>query len=489
MIAFRSSHSLTGWTGNHIKSARKGCFMNKLKILIIFMMLFPLILKAQTPKPNIIVIVTDDAGYADFGCYGNEIVKTPNIDRLSANGIRFTNGYVSASVCGPSRAGLMTGRYQQRFGYEVNNVPKAMDKSVGLQGEEMGLPLTQMTMADYMKMAGYKSIAVGKWHLGIADRYHPLQRGFDEFYGFLGGSRHYFEDVRDYARKDNAVRHNYIKQSDFGYTTDGFTNAAIDFIDRYKKENFFVYLAFNAIHTPLQAKEQDMEDYADMKDKRKQTFAGMIKSLDENIGKLMTYLDKEKLRENTLIFFINDNGGPSYVTPADNGALSGCKGTNYEGGIRVPFMISWPGVLPENSTYDSPVISFDILATMLGVTGVNQRESTPLDGVNLVPYLSGKINERPHKTLFWRENITAAVRDGDWKLIRFPDKPAQLYNLADDISEMNDLAAQKPEKVNMLYKKLWSWEQQLTRPLWFLQTTFDKRVMDNGERFHKAKKK
>jgi len=461
---------------------------NILKTLTFLLLLFPLIARSQNTKPNIIVIVSDDAGYADFGCYGNKVVKTPNIDKLAASGIRFTSGYVSASVCGPSRAGLMTGRYQQRFGYEVNNVPKAMDPTVGLQGEDMGLPLSQLTMADYMKRAGYVNMAVGKWHLGIADRYHPLERGFDEFYGFLGGSRHYFQDVRDYSRKDNAVRRNHVKEADFNYTTDGFTDATIDFIDRNKKNKFFVYLAYNAVHTPLQAKEQDMEDYANIKDKKGRTFAGMIKSMDENIGKLLAYLEHNNLRENTLIFFINDNGG-SYVTPADNGVLSGVKGTNYEGGIRVPFMVSWPAVLPKGQTYDLPVISFDILATMLAVTGVKERESTPLDGVNILPYITGKKKGRPHQTLCWREEVTAAIRDGDWKLIRFPDKPAELYNLARDISEMNNLAAREPEKVTDLYGKLWDWEQELARPLWFLQTKYDQDVLDNGVKYHKTEEK
>ena len=466
------------------------------KILIILLFLFKFIIRADsavavpvTVKPNIIVIVSDDAGYSDFRCYDGKVMQTPNIDRLAASGVRFTNAYVSAAVCGPSRAGLMTGRYQQRFGYEVNNVPKAMDKTVGLQGEQMGLPLSEMTMADYMKIAGYKSIAVGKWHLGIANRYHPLQRGFDEFFGFLGGSRHYFPDLRDYNRNDNSIKRNFIKQAELDYTTDGFTDAAIDFVERHKKDKFFVYLAYNAVHTPLQAKEEDMEDYAYLNDKTRRIFAGMTKSLDENIGKLLDYLEKENLRENTLIFFINDNGGPTYVTPADNDPLSGCKSTHYEGGIRVPFIISWPAVIKENVIYDYPVISFDILATMLAVTGIRERESTPLDGVNLIPYVSGKRTERPHQTLFWREYVTAAVRDGDWKLIRFPDKPAQLYNLAEDISEANDLAAQKPEVVKSIYRKLWGWEQELARPLWFLQTQFDKSVIDKGERFHKVKKK
>ena len=458
-----------------------------LQVLFVFL-LSAVTGNAQVTKPNIIVIVSDDAGYSDLGCYGSKIIKTPNIDKLAESGILFTNGYVSASVCGPSRAGLMTGRYQQRFGYEVNNVPKAMDPTVGLQGEDMGLPLYQMTMADYMKRAGYVNMAVGKWHLGIADRYHPLERGFDEFYGFLGGSRHYFQDDRDYIRKDNAVRRNHVRQADFDYTTDGFTNAAVDFIDRHKKEKFFLYLAYNAVHTPLQAKAQDMEDYGFLKDEKHQTYAGMMKSLDENIGKLLTYLDKENLRENTLIFFVNDNGGPTYVTPANNDPLSGCKGTNYEGGIRVPFIISWQSVLPENKVYDSPVISFDILATMLDVVNIKARETTPLDGVNLIPYLMGKENGQPHETLFWRENITAAVRDGDWKLIRFPDKPTELYNLSKDISEVNDLAAREPEKVKELYGKLWNWEQELARPLWFLQTKFDKQVIDKGIKYHKVKK-
>ena len=434
------------------------------------------------------MIVSDDAGYSDFGCYGSKVMKTPNIDKLASSGIMFTNGYVSASVCGPSRAGLMTGRYQQRFGCEVNNVPYAMDLTVGLNGDEMGLPLDQVTMADYMKMAGYKSIAIGKWHLGIADRYHPLHRGFDEFYGFLGGARHYFPNIRDYSRKDNSVRRDHIKQSDFSYTTDGFTDAAIDFINRHKKESFFVYLAFNAVHTPLEAKDEDMADYTHLKDKKHQTLAAMTQSLDKNIRKLLEFLEKEELRENTLIFFINDNGGAVHVMPANNDPLSGCKGTNYEGGIRVPFIVSWPAVLPGNTIYNSPVISFDILATMLDATGIKERESTPLDGVTLIPYLSGVRDERPHETLFWRETITAAVRDGDWKLIRFPNKPAQLYLLTKDISEVNDLAAKNPEIVKSLYEKLWAWEQELARPLWILKTIYDKNTVDLGERFHKTKK-
>ena len=443
------------------------------------------VLSQDNLSPNIIVIISDDAGYNDFGCYGSNIMRTPNINQLAKSGVRFTNGYVSASVCGPSRAGLMTGRYQQRFGYEVNNVPYAMDETVGLQGEEMGLPLNQMTMADYMKMNGYISIAIGKWHLGLAERYHPLERGFDEFYGFLGGARHYFPNKGDYIGREKSVRRDHVKQANFEYTTDAFTDAAINFIGRNMQNPFFVYLAYNAVHTPLEAKEEDLTDFKNLKSKDHQTLAAMTQSMDENIGQLLDFLDQKNIRENTLIFFINDNGGAAHVMPANNYPLSGCKGTHYEGGIRVPFIVSWPALLPASQEYDYPVIAFDILATMLGSAGAKSIEVQPLDGVNLIPYLTGKNEERPHKTLFWREEATAAVRDGDWKLLRFPNKPAELYNLTDDIGESNNLAAQKPELVQSLYAKLWAWEQELARPLWFLKTKYDKQVIDLGEKFRR----
>ncbi len=468
-----------------------GCIkslLTKIIILACSMNALPVLINgcyAQNTSPNIIVIISDDAGYNDFGCYGSKVMKTPNIDKLAASGIRFTNGYVSGSVCGPSRAGLITGRYQQRSGFEVNNVPTAMDSTVGLNGDEMGLPLEEITMPDYMKMAGYKSIAIGKWHLGIADRYHPLKRGFDEFYGFLGGSRNYFPNQNNDNSKENSIQKNHIKQSDFSYTTDAFTAAAIDFINRQNRNKFFVYLAYNAVHTPLQAKEEDLANYSSLGDIKHQTLAAMTQSLDQNIGKLLQFLEKEKLRENTLIFFINDNGGAAHVMPANNHPLSGCKGTHYEGGIRVPFLISWSGFLPANKEYHFPVISFDILATMMGAANVQPNSEKPLDGVNLLPYLTGENTGRPHQTLFWREEVIAAVRDGDWKLLRFPDKPAQLYNLANDVSESDDLALKEPEILKSLYSKLWTWEQEMPRPLWFLQTKYDKQVIDLGERFHK----
>jgi arylsulfatase A-like enzyme len=356
---------------------------------------------------------------------------------------------------------------------------------VTIDGEEMGRPLNQTTRADYMKMSGYKSMAVGKWHLGIAERYHPLERGFDEFYGFLGGGRHYFPDAGNYSGREKSIRKNHIKQADFEYTTDAFTDAALDFMERQDEHPFFVYLAYNAVHTPLEAKEDDLADYKNLGNKDHQTLAAMTQSLDENIGRLLHFLEEKNIRKNTLIFFINDNGGAVHVMPANNYPLSGCKGTHYEGGIRVPFIVSWPALLPASQEYDHPVISFDILATMLGVTGIKSIKGQSLDGVNLVPYLTGENKERPHQTLFWREEVIAAVRDGDWKLLRFPDKPAALYNLADDLGELNNLASQKPELVQSLYAKLWAWEQELARPLWFLKTKYDKQVIDLGEEFHR----
>jgi arylsulfatase A-like enzyme len=352
--------------------------------------------------------------------------------------------------------------------------------------------LTNLEVGSTQKALILSSMAIGCMASPLvgmlADRYHPLERGFDEFYGFLGGARSYFPNLKDYGSKDNSVRYNHIKQSGFGYTTDAFTDVAIDFIDRCKNENFFVYLAYNAVHTPLQAKVEDIQDYKNLEDTNHQKLAAMTKSLDDNIGKLIKYLEKNNLRNNTLVFFINDNGGAAHVMPANNFPLSGCKGTHYEGGIRVPFIVSWPGTIPSNSEYHYPVISFDILATMNGVANIKHDPQKPLDGINLLPYLTGEKTERPHQTLFWREEKIAAVRDGDWKLLRFPDKPAQLYHLENDVSESNNLATEEQEILKLLYKKLWNWEQELARPLWFLQTKYDKEVVDLGKQFKREEK-
>ncbi|MBO9595237.1 MAG: sulfatase [Niabella sp.] len=415
----------------------------------------------QNKKPNILVIVSDDGGYADFGCYGGTQIPTPHINALAAAGVRFTNAYVSASVCAPSRAGILTGRYQQRFGFEHNMSGKP---SPGYTEADMGLDLNQKTIADELKANGYRTIAIGKWHQGNTSAYFPLNRGFDEFYGFKEGHRDFFpfKGAREepFALYDN---HTIVPEKDITYLTDMFTQRAVDFIDQNQSRPFFMYLAYNAIHTPLQAKQQDLERFNFIKEKDRQTYAAMMSSMDAGIGTVLHTLKEKGLENNTLIFFINDNGGATN-NASDNGLLRGMKGSKWEGGIRVATIMKWPGHIRAHTVYNKPVISLDILPTALAAARAKQTASYSLDGVNLLPYLNTA--KTPHKALFWRRGVAAAVRSGKWKLIRVQSDPILLFNLEADISETRNLAARHPELVKDLLQQLEQWEKGLQAPHW-----------------------
>lgn len=407
-------------------------------------------------KPNIIVIVSDDQGYAELGCQGCKDTPTPNIDSIAKNGVRFTNGYVSCPVCSPTRAGLLTGRYQQRFGHEFNPGP------ANVADTQFGLPLTETTLAARLKTAGYKTGIVGKWHLGYNEPYWPINRGFDEFFGFLGGAHQYFGEGKE-AR--NRIMRGKEPVEEKEYLTDAFAREAVSFINRHSKEKFFLYLAFNAVHSPLQAPEKYLSRFSSITDKKRRTFAAMLSAMDDAVGKVLDALRKNKIEENTLIFFISDNGGPTLNTTSRNDPLRGYKGQVYEGGIRVPYLVQWKGVIPAGKVYDKPVISLDIAPTACAVAGTDTK-GAKFDGVNLLPFLTGKSKDNPHDVLYWRFGAQSAIRKGNWKLVKLEDGYTELYNLEEDIGEKNNLNSKNQEKVKELSDLLAKWDSELAEPLW-----------------------
>ncbi|MDN5215821.1 sulfatase [Fulvivirgaceae bacterium BMA12] len=450
-----------------------------------FLIVFSIVSFGQG-KPNVVLIISDDAGYADFGFQGSTMMKTPHLDKLAEQGMIFRQAYVTAAVCGPSRAGLLTGRYQQRFGYEENNVPGYMSKSC-LPDKEMGLPLDQVTMGDYMKSLGYKTGYFGKWHMGNADKYHPTKRGFDTFYGFRGGARSYFafnEENPNHRQEDYLERgFGGFREAD-KYLTYALADETASFIEKHKNEPFFVVLAFNAVHTPMQAREKDLEAFPELTGKRKY-LAAMTLSMDRGCGVVLDKLAELGLEDNTIVIFTNDNGGPTDTNTAINDPLSGTKANHLEGGIRVPFLMRWPGVVPEKSTYDFPISTLDLLPTFFVAAGGSLNALKEIDGVDLLPYISGKNVRRPHQTLFWKKENRGVIREGDWKLLRFPDRPAELYNIAQDIAEVNNLAMKHPDKVKEMYKKLFEWELTLQRPLWQLQRKYEGKAMKRMDAYRK----
>ena len=428
----------------------------------------------EMQKPNVIVILADDAGYADFGFMGSDL-PTPNIDKLANSGIVFTDAHITATVCSPSRAGLMTGRYQQRFGHEANIPPP-----------DSGMDPVEKTIGDAMKVAGYKTGFIGKWHLGELDKYHPNNRGFDEFWGFLGGSRSYFHkgDNDDKEGQAREILHNKTHIDFDGYLTDAFTNQSVRFIQENKENPFFLFLSYNAVHTPMHAKESDLEKF---KDNPRAKLATMTWSMDQGVGKVIDKLELEGLKENTLIFFLSDNGGASN-NQSSNLPLKGFKGNKYEGGHRTPFIMSWPDKLKAEQKYEGLTSSLDIFATSISAGELEKSPGKLLDGTNLLPYLLGEKDSEPHETLYWRKEGMAAVRDGDFKLIRLDQYGYRLYNLHDDLGEMDDLSDQMPEKLEELKSSLKSWEDELMTPLWaesnpWQRVTFEihKALMENRE--------
>jgi arylsulfatase A-like enzyme len=412
---------------------------------------------AADAKPNIVLIVGDDLGYADLGSYGCQDVPTPNLDSIARNGVRFTDGYVSCPYCSPTRAGLMTGRYQTHFGHEFN--PGPAEQAV----ETFGLPLTETAMPKRLKDLGYTTGMFGKWHLGYKPAYHPQQRGFDEFHGFLGGAHSYLDAEADPA---NPVFRGTSKVPKIDYTTDHFAAEAAGFIDRNKANPFFVYLPFNAVHTPLEAlKKYEDRFEGKIADPKRKTFAAMLSAMDDGVGLILKTLEKHKLTNRTLLVFHSDNGGPTAGNTSRNTPLRGFKAQVYEGGIRVPFLMQWPGKIPRGKTYSNPVIALDLLPTFAAAAGAAPAADWKCDGVNLLPFLTGKDKNAPHVRLCWRFGQQWAIREGDWKLMSMGTAPA-LYNLKADIGEASDLSASEKARVESLAAAWEAWNKNNIPAKW-----------------------
>ena len=456
------------------------------------------------PPPNVIVVVADDLGYGDISANGSETIHTPHIDELAEMGVRLTDGYVSAAVCSPTRAGLFTGRVQSRFGYEYNptaNYARGPDA-------ELGLPLDQQTLGDLMRGAGYSTGLVGKWHLGALEQYHPLNRGFDEFFGILGGGTSYIDSAKEGVHSwpgaisgDRTSAHNareildgfeVVKVEE--YLTDVFAERAVDFIERHADERFFLMVTPNAPHTPIQATEEYVSRFPHIEGEGARIFAAMVASVDDMVGDIVATLREHDLEQDTLMVFLSDNGCINYAQDVicTNAPLSGAKRYHLEGGVRVPFIVKWPAGLPPGAVYEQPAISLDLYATFAAAAGMGPGHAENPDSVNLLPYLRGDVEGEPHEFLFWRSAPNMSVRWGKWKLWKVdltdlaeadlsggrllpevdypPVSPhgqlTVLYDLSADVGERENLADAHPDIVARLEAELTDWNAQLAEPLW-----------------------
>lgn len=413
--------------------------------------------RGQHTPPNIILILADDLGYADLSLHGSKQVKTPNIDALAKRGAQFTQGYVTAPVCSPSRAGLLTGKNQVSFGYDNN----LAENQPGFDSTFAGLPIQEKTIGDYLKSAGYVTGLMGKWHLGHQPQFHPVRRGFDEFWGYLGGGHDYFKELPHGKGYMAPLVSNFKKPDPITYLTDDTGNECIDFIRRHKNHPYFLYASFNAPHAPIQALEEDLALFKHIPDVTRRTYLAMIHRFDLNVGRLMKAVEASGQADNTLIFFLSDNGGPVDQNGSLNAPLNGQKGILMEGGLRVPFFVSWPKKIAKNLVIDRPVSALDIVPTCLAAANSNDL-SLAWAGKDLVTSLK---NPAAPTELTWRFTISAAIRWEQWKLIRLPDRLPLLFNLQNDPSETTDVAMQYPDITQKLLKKLGSWDLALPHPV------------------------
>jgi len=403
-------------------------------------------------KPNLLIFYSDDQGWGETGSYGNKEIPTPHIDSLAKNGVRFTQGYVAATYCSPSRAGLMTGRYPTRFGHENNAV-----------ANKSGLRLDQVTLASRLKELGYSTCCVGKWHLGMSEEYRPTKRGFDEFYGTLANTPFFHPRGFVDSRVSNDVRE--VTDKTF-YTTDAYAERSVDWLEKHQDEPWFLYLPFNAQHAPLQAPQKYLDRFPQIQDEKRKLFAAMLSAQDDAVGRVMAKVRELGQEENTLIFYIADNGGPTLSTTSQNGGLRGFKMQTYEGGPRVPFISQWKGHWPSGTTYEQPVFNLDVFPTMVAAAGGQMKSSDKLDGVDLAPFLTGVTKSRPHETMYWRFGDQWAIRHGDLKLVlsRGGSGKPELYDLAADFRESQDLAAARPDDVKKLQAMWDQWSAEQAPP-------------------------
>ncbi len=416
-------------------------------------------LAGAASKPNVLVILADDLGWGELGCQGfTKEIPTPNIDSIANHGVRFTSGYVSGPYCSPTRAGFMTGRYQQRYGHEFNPGP-AQSAQAGV-----GLTLAETTIGDRLKTAGYATAWIGKSHLGYEPQFHPLKRGFDYYYGFLGGAHSYLDAQED---RMNPILKGTDPVANVEYTTDQFAAEAAGFIERSKDSPWFVYLAFNAVHAPLQATEKYLSRFSGITDPKRKNFAAMLSAMDDGVGSVLAKVRALGQEENTLIVFFSDNGGPTGSTTSGNGSLRGFKAQTWEGGIRVPFFMQWKGRIPAGQVDDRPIIQLDLHPTAVAAAGMAIDPQWKLDGVNLLPFATGENKAAPHETLYWRFGEQTALRQGDWKIVKAQgSEGVELHNLKDDIGEKTNLAASQPEKLKELNAAWATWNSTLMEPQW-----------------------
>lgn len=428
---------------------------------------------SQSDPPNIVVLLADDLGYGSVSWYGSEI-PTPNIDSIAASGVGFTSGYVTAPVCNPSRPALMTGRYQQRWGKELNS------QTVGPVGAApKSLPRRETTIATALKRAGYVTGAVGKWQLGMADGYHPLDRGFDSFLGMPSGSRFVdpsWQNARiapgheDSGTPDTSGRYRGLVSGRDRvpmdeYLTDRLGREGVNFIERNKGRPFFLYLAFHAPHGPIQTIDKYYRRFPGISNETHRIYAAMISALDDWVGAILHELRAHGLEKRTLVIFTSDNGAakPSDIDGKRNFPLIGHKRNLYEGGIRVPYLMQWTGRLAGGARYEDAVSSLDIFPTALDAAGVGTNRDD-LDGVSLLPFLRGERDGSPHPHLVWRSGPNAAVRRGPWKLLLGKDGLARLYNVEKDPGEARDRAAAQPSLVKGLRRIFESWAEDKAEP-------------------------
>lgn len=466
--------------------------------------------KQTSDRPNIVIILADDLGKTDISLYGGKHVETPNIDGIGKDGVTFTEGYISSPICSPSRAGLLTGRYQQRFGYEYqphDRYPKNMleyfvyrnfldtrewsltDDKTFPDFEDIlqqGLPMEEFTLAELLEKHGYSTGIIGKWHLGAEVHCLPNKRGFQYQYGFYEAYSLYQPDTSnpnilnqhhsDFSdkyiwkggRKGNcALRCNHKVVEDSVYLTTKLAIEAANFIQKEKDKPFFLYIPFSAPHTPFQAPREYFDQFAHEPDRNKRIYYSMIKALDDAVGYILTAIEKAGIEENTIVWFLSDNGGATYTRATDNYPLKGGKFTNFEGGLNVPFMVKWPKQFKSGTIVDFPVISMDIFQTSVELAKIQLPSDRPFDGTNLIPFLSGENEEPPHKALFWRSNYNWAIRQGDWKMI-CDEKSGNraLYNLRLDKYEKQNLYQSSPSIVKMLESAYQEWEKGTIPPKW-----------------------
>lgn len=427
----------------------------------------------ERTRPNILLIVADDLGYGDLSIQGCKDFSTPHIDNLFHQGIRFTQAYVSNTVCAPSRAGLITGRMGSNFGFEANLPAKAKQP-----GSTIGLDPKQKTMGDLLKQAGYQTYLVGKWHLGHNDQlFHPNKRGFDQFLGFTGGARDYWPLKKiDHGK---SLQHNgiFIEEPHNFYITDYLTEQATEFIAKQTKEQpeqpFFMFLSYTAPHHPMHAKESDLARVQHIpttdhpRGDWRRIYAAMMLNLDDNIGRLLRFLDKQQLTENTLIVFLSDNGGPLEKNGSNNGNLRGAKGSLWEGGMRVPYAMQWKGTIPAEQVSAQQVSSLDLLPTFMAISGADRNIHFETDGVDLTPIITNQVQQLNQRPFLWRRNYTddLCLRRGAYKYVKTRGNNKEyLFDVEQDPSELRNLARELPEILDSMRREFATWEATIPAP-------------------------